>query len=346
MLGLDAGLSLPKLGPMAPRVQDFRIADYARAAGAQGTLLPHRALGSVDLHALYLERAWLDVERWFPITNDAATMYDAFGVFHPAKTRHLYTHEMFAALAGRAEELSAEAEYERAFALGSFPNYWHTLVDFIPRLAFCFASGEVDLPLLVGPSLPVQQEILRVVYAARGLSAPRVIALPPEIVAVRRAIFPFRPSLEAAIAFWQMTLPVDETIEPRDLLFVRRGAVGRRRLINEDEVAARLVSRGFVCVEPGSMSFLKQVQLFSAARVVVGAHGAGLTNILFSPPKGVLVELLAGLEQPFFKSTAAALGWRRVVVRDDGVPTDASHHLDFVIDLGALDRALDIALTA
>jgi capsular polysaccharide biosynthesis protein len=330
---------------MIPRVQDFRFADYVRAAGAEGAVLRHALPGVGNLQALYLEAAWLEVEHWFPITNDAATMYDAFGVFHPAKTSNLYAPDTFTALAVRADELRAEPAFARAFALGSFPNYWHVLVDFIPRLAHVFASGTAGLPLLVGPTCPpIQREIVNAIYAMQGLPLPEVIVLPAGIVAVRRVIFPFRPSLRMALNFWDALLPRNESRKADSLIFVRRGAVARRRLLNEDAVAERLACRGFTGIDPGALSFAEQVEAFRTARCVVGAHGAALTNIMFASDGGALVELLAGFEQPFFKSLAAEKKWRRVVVRDVATPADASHHTDFTIDIDALDRALDEAL--
>jgi capsular polysaccharide biosynthesis protein len=330
---------------MTPRVQDFRFADYVRAAGVEHAVMDCFVPGVGQARGLYLDPAWLDVERWFPITNDAATMHDAFGVFHPANTAHLYTPALFADLAARAMEMSAEPSYARAFALGSVANYWHVVMDFIPRLALAFGSGATDLPLLVGPAcMPVQREMIGVLYAGQGWPAPQIVALQPGLVAIRRVVFPFRPSVAEALGFWQQFLPPGEAAPARRRLFVRRGAVARRRLINEGQVETHLKQRGFETVDPGTMSFSAQVETFRDARVVVGAHGAGLTNIAFAPNGGALVEFLAGFEQPFFRSLSAAKGWRRMVVRDPGVPADASHHADFSIDVAALERVLDEVL--
>lgn len=54
-----------------------------------------------------------------------------------------------------------------------------------------------------------------------------------------------------------------------------------------------------VCVDPGSMKPLEVVQVFSRAKLVVGQHGAGLTNIFFLPKNATVVELC----WPDFQST-------------------------------------------
>ena len=41
----------------------------------------------------------------------------------------------------------------------------------------------------------------------------------------------------------------------------------------------------------GQYDFESQIQLFSEAKIVIGIHGAGLTNVLFTPPDCILFEL-------------------------------------------------------
>lgn len=74
-------------------------------------------------------------------------------------------------------------------------------------------------------------------------------------------------------------------------IFISRGNVGNKRLVNEDELAEVAKKWGFTIVSPEKYSFAEQITLFKHANVVVGAFGAALTNILFSKPNAVLVEL-------------------------------------------------------
>jgi hypothetical protein len=73
-------------------------------------------------------------------------------------------------------------------------------------------------------------------------------------------------------------------------LFISRAKAGKRRLVNEAEVAALLQRLHFQVVYAEELSYRDQVALFSHAEVVVGVHGAGLTNILFGQHL-TLVEL-------------------------------------------------------
>ena len=64
----------------------------------------------------------------------------------------------------------------------------------------------------------------------------------------------------------------------------------------------------FCKVDPGSMPILQQIQLFSYASQVYGAHGGALTNILFMSPGSKVYEYgLESLLAPFYKDLAELL---------------------------------------
>jgi len=65
-------------------------------------------------------------------------------------------------------------------------------------------------------------------------------------------------------------------------IYISRSKTAGRRVINEDDVLTALSPLGFVAYTLEEMSFADQVKLFSQAEIVVAAHGAGLTNIMFA----------------------------------------------------------------
>ncbi len=68
-----------------------------------------------------------------------------------------------------------------------------------------------------------------------------------------------------------------------------------RRVTNEAEVFEILKKYGFEAIDTDAMSFAEQVDTFSQASAVAAPHGAALTNILFMPPGGHLLELFPPL---------------------------------------------------
>ena len=75
-------------------------------------------------------------------------------------------------------------------------------------------------------------------------------------------------------------------------LFVSRQDADHRRLRNEKELVSLLASRlGVTPIVPGELSVREQIKLFSQAELVVGIHGAGMSNIVFCHPGASVVEI-------------------------------------------------------
>ncbi|WP_077873290.1 glycosyltransferase family 61 protein [Escherichia coli] len=61
--------------------------------------------------------------------------------------------------------------------------------------------------------------------------------------------------------------------------------------LNEFEVENELKELGFDILYAEDLDFAQQVSIFSNASILIGPHGAGLTNILFMPKNSTLIEI-------------------------------------------------------
>lgn len=68
---------------------------------------------------------------------------------------------------------------------------------------------------------------------------------------------------------------------PHRLIYITRKDAFFRRITNEEEIEDYLISLGFEIIQMSNFSFMEQVKIFAESKVVVGPHGAGLTNIVF-----------------------------------------------------------------
>ena len=68
-------------------------------------------------------------------------------------------------------------------------------------------------------------------------------------------------------------------------------AQSRRGFPNEQEVEAIAIQNGFQPVHMEDLSFAEQVRLFQTSSHIVGLHGAGLANMVFSQPGTSIKEL-------------------------------------------------------
>lgn len=74
-------------------------------------------------------------------------------------------------------------------------------------------------------------------------------------------------------------------------IYIKRA--NRRKITNEKEILGTLRKYGFKAVSLESMSLEKQMEVFYSAEIVIGAHGAGLTNLVFCRPGTRVIELFA-----------------------------------------------------
>jgi capsular polysaccharide biosynthesis protein len=124
-------------------------------------------------------------------------------------------------------------------------------------------------------------------------------------------------------------------------VYVSRFDASKRRLDNETALAERLRERGFAIFEARGRSYREQALALAGARVIVGPHGAGLTNIGFAAPGALLVEILPAFLVPgYFRRLAGALGH---LYRCFTQPAAASPGGDmpWTLDLDAFLRFLD-----
>lgn len=90
-------------------------------------------------------------------------------------------------------------------------------------------------------------------------------------------------------------------------LYVSRADAQDRRVRNEEELLTLLEDYGFERIVPGEHTFAEQVRRFSDAEVILGPHGAGLTNIIFST-ETTLVELFGSYRNACFFALASGIG--------------------------------------
>jgi len=114
-------------------------------------------------------------------------------------------------------------------------------------------------------------------------------------------------------------------------IIIDRPNASQRRLLNLDLLIRRLGPIGFRVHDLSALSIPDQIGLFRQARIVVGGHGAGLTNMLFTP-RAALVELFPAHRQ----------------ISDTSCYFEVSHALDLphlAIATPCQSPAQDLALT-
>ena len=180
--------------------------------------------------------------------------------------------------------------------VGAAESYWHTLIDSVARLT--------TVPDAVWPTVD------RILYPSTGVRLAELLDLfglpasvelrevrPCETFDVHELIqpsslhghFDYHPNLLRE-TFSRLKAGVDLGAKTPSRIFIDRRASPLRRLTNEDDIIAALPD--FVPVQLEALSVAEQVRLFANADIIIAPHGAGLTNIGFSRPGTVVVELM------------------------------------------------------
>ncbi|MGC9525761.1 MAG: tetratricopeptide repeat protein [Limnospira sp.] len=206
--------------------------------------------------------------------------------------------------------------------------YFHWMVDVLPRIELLRRAGvdfdRVDGFVVNSRQLPFQRETLNRlgIPESKMIESDRV----PYIQA-RQLLVPSFASPTGWLQPWGLEflrrtflqqLEGDAGDYP-DRIYVSRATARHRRVLNEEEVMAVLNPLGFVRILPEQLSFSQQVALFSRAKVVVGPHGSGLTNLAFCRPGTKALEFISPhYDRHYYWVISQALGLEHYSITGDG----------------------------
>ncbi len=233
-------------------------------------------------------------------------------------------------------------------------NYAHWLADELPRLASALPFLPPYTRFIV--SDPVQQYKLDSL-AAFGITQDRLVPVKGyyEIRCERLwyatpandMVWNLQAWVQVRDALLRMAGDVGEPASAR-VFISRNGSPERKRLANEDELLPLIEDYGFSVVRPERMSLAQQVRALSKAKVVLGAHGAGMTNLLFSPSGTQLLELQDALFAPrlWYWKKASMLGHDYCTMIGSAKESKGWLDTDFTIHPDSLKQFLESSLAA
>lgn len=182
-------------------------------------------------------------------------------------------------------------------ALPWYYNYYHWMIEMLPRLRFIDQDPQLrDLPLLVpgcktpqfiADSLKLTHYIDRVAFIDDGVYSVDKLHIPSLVSN------PSHPS-PVSIAWLREKFLVGRHVEQSSAnkrIYISRKDAAIRHISNEAEVEEVLARLGFKAYCMTDYSLTEQIDIFMGAEIVVGAHGAALTNLVFAPPGAACLEM-------------------------------------------------------
>lgn len=174
-------------------------------------------------------------------------------------------------------------------------RYFHWMFDVLPRLELLhMAKIKVD-KYVVNKERRFQRETLETLRID-----PAIIISPSSETHIKadELIVPSLPGTSGLVTpkscqFLRANFLRDVPCRnPNRLLYVTRKDALTRRVVNEAEIIACLQKCDFEVIELEHQTVAEQVELFASARIIVGPHGAGFTNLVFSQVGTALIEFM------------------------------------------------------
>jgi hypothetical protein len=226
-------------------------------------------------------------------------------------------------------------------------SYFHWLFDVMPRYALLAGSGLRPDAIYVDQSLAFQ----RALWEMLGAGVPVIDAGSRPRIRAEPLFVPSAPSTSGVMPPWvcdwlrSTFLPAAPRPGPRRI-YVSRKHSGAGSVRNDQEVERVLHAHGFACVLAEDLTVAQQIETFHDAEVVVGPHGAGLSNIVFAPPGCRLVEVFAaGHVNVCYWTLACQVALDYAFILGEAVAGKGSAgRPDIHMDLKKLDRVLEPAL--
>lgn len=182
----------------------------------------------------------------------------------------------------------------------STPNYWHFMVEVLPRIMLCDRYAETrGLPIILFDTRSYQYEM----FELAGIDAQRVIDIRKTVDSpVAQINYHFHAaSIPSPIPYPIAYRWLRETMLPkirpgrgplpRRVFLSRRGSYPKHRIANDTAVGDMLADYGFEVVLPESLTVLETIELIAQAEIVVAPIGAGTSNHVYLPPYGTWIHL-------------------------------------------------------
>jgi hypothetical protein len=197
-------------------------------------------------------------------------------------------------------------------------GYYHWITEILPRLWMAeahIARSQFAIPDYFFTRWPFCKEFFELLGVHNFLVLDaRTKYLLEQLILPTRAGNPFYQQpvpMKHSIEWLREAALQKSTRRLGERLYVSRAKARYRKVLNEEELLPVLKKYGFQIIYFEDYSLSDQISICQHTKVLMGLHGAGLTNMVFLPPEGKLIEIRPDNEYHmyncFFTLTAHAV---------------------------------------
>jgi len=240
-------------------------------------------------------------------------------------------------------------------------NYCHWVLDILPRVGLLEKCGydlnQIDQFVFNNYKANFQIDSLNKL----GINDSKIITSDktPELMA-ENALIPslhMHPANSGSpwVAEYLQNKFLESTSTKSRRIYINRTGVDKRKVINEKELIDFLETRyGFENITMHNHNIFEQARIANEAEIIIGPHGAALTNIVFSNPGTKIVEIFSpvyGTWTYYITAFMAGLDYYNFIGNDFDnsikifnsrkLPNSFFGKKDILVDLKKLDKLLN-----
>jgi len=264
-------------------------------AGTKKLLLDEKATDQQQnfaRHLVSITNGRINLNPWSFITEDDKLLFKESSCYGPVPKDHWVFRSIklpkLHKLAGKTLFLSSRS------------NYWHLLADELCDLTLLTESGinlnEFDQIVFEKSPFTAGKELQKnfTLDQVNQVSLQKHLHIECEELSFFTGTFCLSKHALSLVkykieSFLELSLAKSGKSSKR--IIVSRGSSTTRRWLNENECINLLDTLNFKLIDPSKLSLSQQVEAFSNAEIILGPHGAGLSNIMFCNPGTKVIEI-------------------------------------------------------
>jgi|TARA_B110000114_G_C15071367_1_gene389766 capsular polysaccharide biosynthesis protein len=186
-------------------------------------------------------------------------------------------------------------------------NYFHFLFDIIPKLILCekyislqdvnffYLPGELNWQKKILSAFGIPEKKIINSQKYRHIKSDIILGLDHPWYTKGFVHDEFENSPEWIIESLRVKfLKYSKKFDCSEKIFLDRSdsKFNHCKIINNSEIITYLSKKGFKTYQLSKLDFFEQIYLFNNAKIIIGAHGAGFSNIVFSNPGTKILEII------------------------------------------------------
>jgi hypothetical protein len=213
---------------------------------------------------------------------------------------------------------------------GGDKNYWHILHDIIGQVYLAKQHKLDELPFIISSDLYKQKIFQFLITNNLYLKNLNWVVQDKNYYNVKNIFFIQKKINSSEQLTWiRETTNFEKTTNLNRSIFLTRSNKRKRFLSNSLEIEMIAKKIGFEIVDSDDLSINEQLSLFYSCKNIIGLHGAGLTNIIFSKSKLTLLEIFPiNYIQPHYYWLCKDFNYNYNAITGDKTNTKSSFYLN------------------